>query len=104
MYFFRLLKKSVVAKDLHLTDHATLFLAATFAKSKHRQETISYIFTIFEQNVFSDYDSDFRKEEYDEMCESLDITGKNTKAQSPFSNGLCDNHNIVLDDAIQGIP
>ena len=34
------------------------------------------------------------------MCESLNITVKTRSAESPFSNGLCECHNHVLEDML----
>ena len=42
----------------------------------------------------------FNNDDFNDMCESLNIIVKKTAAESPFSNGLCERHNAVLEDML----
>ena len=89
---------------LHLVDHVTRFSAAAVLKSKDRNETIKHLFrtwiNIFgaPSKFFSDNGGEFSNEDYNEMCDSYNITIKKTVAESPFSNGLMERHNAILEE------
>ena len=91
---------------LHLIDHATRLSAAIFVPSKHKEKIISAIFKIWisvfgpPSKYFSDNGGEFSNDDFNEMCESLNIVVKKTAAESPFSNGLCERHNAVLEDML----
>ena len=117
MWFPCLLQKNceVVAMDLkifgssiilHLVDHVTRFSAAAVVKSKDRNEIIKHLFrtwiSIFgaPPKFFSDNGGEFSNEDYNEMCDSYSITIKKTTAESPFSNGLMERHNDILEEML----
>ena len=91
---------------LHLIDHATRLSAAIFVPSKHKEKIISAIFKIWisvfgpPSKYFSDNGGEFSNDDFNEMCESLNIVVKKTAAESPLSNGLCERHNAVLEDML----
>ena len=79
---------------LHLVDHVTRFSAAAVVKSKDRNEIIKHLFhtwiSIFGAlpKLFSDNGGEFSNEDYNEICDSYNITIKKTAAESLFYNGL----------------
>ena len=91
---------------LHLVDHVTRFSAAAVLKSKDRNETIKHLLrtwiNIFgaPSKFFSDNGGEFSNEDYNEMCDSYNITIKKTVAESPFSNGLMERHNAILKEML----
>ena len=75
-------------------------------KSKYRNEIIKHLFrtwiSIFgaPSKFFSDNGGEFSNEDYNEMCDSYSITIKKTTAESPFSNGLMERHNDILEEML----
>ena len=91
---------------LHLVDHVTRFSAAAVVKSKDRNEIIKHLFrswiSIFgaPSKFFSDNGGEFSNEDYNDMCDSYNITIKKTAAESPFSNGLMERHSAILEEML----
>lgn len=91
---------------LHETDHTTWFSAANFVASEHREQNISALLkiwiSVFEppSKFFSDNDGESSKNDFNEMCDLLNIIVEKTAAESPFLNELCERHNAVLQDMI----
>ena len=48
----------------------------------------------------SDNGGEFSNENFTEMCEAFNITIKKTAAEAPFSNGLVERHNAVLEEML----
>ena len=77
-----------------MVDHVTRFSAAAVVKSKDRNEIIKHLFhtwiSIFGAlpKLFSDNGREFSNEDYNEICDSYNITIKKTAAESLFYNGL----------------
>ena len=75
-------------------------------KSKDRNEIIKHLFCtwviIFRalSKFFSDNGREFSHKDYNEMCDSYNITIKKTAAESPFSNGLMGRHNAILEEML----
>ena len=91
---------------LHLVDHVTRFSAAAVVKSKDRNEIIKHLFRTWicifgvPPKRFSDNSREFSNEDYNEMCDSYNITIKKTAAELPFSNGLMERYNAILDELL----
>ena len=89
-----------------MVDHVTRFSAAAVVKSKDRNEIIKHLFrtwiSIFSapSKFFNDNGGEFSNEEYNEMCDSYNITIKKTAAESPFSNDLMERHNAMLEEML----
>ena len=91
---------------LHETDHTTWFSAANFVASEHREQNISVLLkiwiSVFEppSKFFSDNDGESSNNDFNDMCDLLNIIVEKTAAESPFLNELCERHNAVLQDMI----
>ena len=91
---------------LHLIDHLTRFSAAAVVNSKRAEDIISKIFQIWISvfgpplKFFSDNGGEFNNEQFRSMCEAYNITIKTTAAESPWSNGMCERHNAVLEEML----
>ena len=91
---------------MHVIDHATRFSAATVIKSKKTQVIIDDFFkhwvAIFgaPKKVLSDNGGEFASEEFVDMCQNLNINFITTAAEAPWSNGLVENHNGVIGEAV----
>ena len=51
----------------------------------------------------TDNGGEFANDEFQDMCENLNIVIMRTAAESPFSNGLCENNHTVIDDMLHKI-
>ena len=91
---------------MHLIDHVTRFSATAIVKSKEREEIIKHLFrswiSIFgaPSKFFSDNGGEFSNDNYNAMGEAYNITIKKTAAESPFSNGIVERHNAVLEEKL----
>ena len=89
---------------LHLIDHVSRFSAAGFVASKRPEDIIKVICRIWIQvfgppkSFLSDNGGEFNNDNFRSMCERFNIFVKTTAAESPWSNGLCERHNAVLND------
>ena len=52
------------------------------------------------QKNLSDNGGEFANKKFLEMCESMNIRFMLTAAESPFSNGLVERHNLILSEII----
>lgn len=92
---------------LHLIDAATRYSAATLIKTKKKEEIIKNIFmmwiTYFGSPVrfLSDNGGEFNNEHYRQMNEKLNIETCTTAAESPFSNGTVERHNLIVAEAMK---
>ena len=99
----KIFKSSII---LHLVDHVRRFSAAAVVKLKDRNEIIKHLFrtwiSIFgaPSKLFSDNGEEFCNEDYNEMCDFYNITIKKIDAESPFSSGLVERHNAILDEIL----
>ena len=91
---------------MQLVDHVTRFSAVAVVKSKDSNEIIKHLFrtwiSIFgaPSKFFSDNGGECSNEDYNEMCNSYNITIKKTAAESSFSNGLMERHNAILEEML----
>ena len=89
---------------LHLIDHVSRFSAASFIPSKNPEQIIKVICRIWISvfgppgNFLCDNGGEFNNEGFRNMCEKFNISLKTTAAESPWSNGLCERHNAVLNE------
>ena len=91
---------------LHMIDHATRFSAATVMKSKKKEEItegfIKHWISIFgaPDTILSDNGGEFNNETLQDLGEQFNIVIKATPAESPWSNGIVERHNAVLEKMI----
>ena len=48
----------------------------------------------FPEKFLSDNGGEFANHKFRELCEAANIVAKTTAAESPWSNGLCERHNL----------
>ena len=100
------LKEIKGIKILHLVDNFTRFSVASKVNSKESLEIISVIFKIWiayfgpPLNFLTDNGGEFNNESFREMAQNLKVIVRTTAAQSPWSNGLCERHNSILNDMV----
>ena len=94
---------------LHLIDHATRLSSSIVVASKEPKKIIDAIFKCWirvygtPDKFLSDNGGEFANSEFLDMCESLNIIVKSTAAESPFSNGLVERHNLIIADMLDKI-
>ena len=91
---------------LHLIDAFTRFSAASIVSSKHKEVIVA---TIMKQwvatfgkpkSLFSDNGDEFNNEFFRDIAELLDCKVITTAAFSPWSNGIVERHNAVIESMI----
>ena len=91
---------------LYLIDHATCLSASVVIPSKKPETVIKKIFQIWisiyglPEKFLSDNRGEFANQEFVNICEATNINFKLTSAESPWSNGLVERHNLVLADML----
>ena len=91
---------------LHLIDSATKYSAACLVPSKQKDVIVGSIHKIwfsyfgFPGKFLSDNGGEFSNDSFREMCEKLNIESTTTAAESPFSNGIVERHNLILAEAM----
>ena len=94
---------------LHLIDHATRLSASAIIPSKKPEIIIKTIFKIWisifgsPEKFLSDNGGEFANEKFVNMCESLNINFKLTGAESPWSNGLVERHNLIISEMMDKV-
>ena len=94
---------------LHLIDHATRFSSAGVIPSKNRDVIISKIFQIWisifgpPKQILSDNEGEFANEDFRIMAEKLNTTVRTTAAESPWSNGINERHNAILENMVSKV-
>ena len=94
---------------LHLVNHATRLSSSKIIKSKEPKEITDKIFKIWIQiygapeKCLTDNRGEFANSQFLEMCEAMNITVKVTAAESPFSNGLVERHNMIIANMLDQI-
>ena len=89
-----------------MIDSATRYSAAALITTKHQDEMIRNICLIwigyfgYPQKFMSDNGGEFSNEKFCEMSEKLNIETITTAAESPFSNGIVERHNLMLAEAM----
>ena len=94
---------------LVLVDLATRYCAASLLGNKLPMTVIRAIFvrwiSIFgpPKKFFSDNGGEFNNDEFKDMGEKFNIRVMGTSAESPFSNGVCERLNAVLENSVRKI-
>lgn len=103
--------KDTVALDLkfyngsiliHMIDHATRLSASSVIPNKKPETIVKHILKNFLQvygqakTFLSDNGGEFINQTFLEMCDIFGIVVKTTAAESPWSNGLIERHNLIL--------
>ena len=91
---------------LHLIDSATRYSVAALITTKHQDEILSNIYLMWisyfghPKKFLSDNGGEFSNERFREMNEKLNIETTTTAAESPFSNGMVERHNLIIAEAM----
>ena len=91
---------------MHVIDHATRLSACAFITNKLRETIIRELFRIwisvygFPEKFLSDNGDEFANHKFRELCEAAISVVKTTAAESPWSNGLCERHNLVISEMV----
>ena len=94
---------------LHMIDHATRLSAASIIPNKNPETVIKHMFKHWisvygsAESFLSDNGGEFVNQQFLELCEQLGINVKTTAAESPWSNGLIERHNLILADMIDKV-
>ena len=94
---------------IHLVDHATRLSQAARIPNKKPSTILKAIFShwigIFGTPVqfLSDNGGEFINNEFVELCESANIVVKTTGAESPWSNGLVERHNLIISEMLDRV-
>ena len=87
---------------LHCIDYLTRFSAAHTVSSRDPDEIMEKFFVIRismfgpPQNILSDNGGEFQGEKWESICETFNIIHRTTAAESPFSNGICERHDLLI--------
>ena len=87
---------------LHMIDHATRLSVASVVPNKKPETIVKHILQHFIQvygkaeSFLSDNGGEFINQTFLELCDTFGIKIKTTAAESPWSNGLVERHNLVL--------
>ncbi|XP_078490921.1 uncharacterized protein LOC144747058 [Ciona intestinalis] len=108
-----------VAMDLHELEHNIWYfhMIDTFTRFSNaiviRSKSASIIVKGFlvnwislfgaPKNVFSDNGREFNNSEFQDMCHNFSITVRTTAAYSPWSNGVCERHNLTLTNMVNKV-
>ena len=93
-------------KVLHMIDNFTRYSAAVVLKSKESSEILKAVFRYWvayfgpPAKILTDNGREFNNELFRDMAANLNITVLSTAAQSPWSNGLNERHNGILNEMV----
>ena len=91
---------------LHIIDSATRYSAACLVGSKKQDVIIGCVYRIWicyfgpPRKILTDNGGEFSNDSFREMNEKLNVETITTAAESPFSNGIVERHNLVLSEAM----
>ena len=91
---------------LHLIDTYSRYSAASLITTKNQNEVLRQIYMIWikyfgtPRKFLSDNGGEFSNDSFREMNEKLSIETCTTAAESPFSNGTVERHNLILYEAM----
>ena len=94
---------------LHCIDYLTRFSAAHTVRSHEPDEVMDKFFMIWismfgpPQKILSDNGGEFQGEKWESICGTFNITHRTTSAESPFSNGVCERHNLLVAEMTEKI-
>jgi transposase InsO family protein len=92
---------------LHLIDIFTRYSVAVARNSKSQNSIVDAIMKAWisyfgkPQKFIADNGGEFNNATYRDMCDLFEIEILKTAAYSPWSNGLCERHNGVLEESIK---
>ena len=110
--------KETVALDLkfyngmiliHMIDHATRLSCSSVIPNKKPETIVKHMLSNFIQvygqaeSFLSDNGGEFINQTFLELCDLFGIRIKTTAAESPWSNGLVERHNLVLAEMLDKI-
>lgn len=93
-------------KLLHIVDMCTRFSQCARVKSKKKEEILEVLFKAWIQvfgppnKILTDNGGEFLNHDFLELCDKLNINMKMTAAESPWSNGIVERHNAVLNNTL----
>ena len=94
---------------LHLVDHVSRLSLGCRLSSKKPEVIIKGIFKSWiqhrgaPQKFLTDNGGEFMNDQFLGMCEKMNITVLTTAAESPWSNGLVERHNAVLEEMLNKV-
>ena len=94
---------------LHLIDHVTRLSTAVHIPSKQPKVIMNAIISNWisvyraAEKFISDNGGEFVNEEFLILCEQFNIIVQTTAADSPWSNGLVERHNLVLSEILDKV-
>ena len=94
---------------LHLIDHCTRLSASCVIPNKKPETIVKHIFKIWisvfgsPEKFLSDNGGEFANQVFINMCEQLGITVKTTAAESPWSNGIVERHNLIISEMLDKV-
>ena len=94
---------------LHLVDHVSRLSLGCRIPSKKPENIIKGIFKSWIQHrgsprkFLTDNGGEFMNNQFLSMCEKMNITVLTTAAESPWSNGLVERHNAVLENMLNKV-
>ena len=94
---------------LHLIDSATRYSTARIVTTKKQEVIIQAIYESWivyfgpPVQFLSDNGGEFSNQGFRDMCEKMNIKTKTTAAESPFSNGMCERHNLVVFETMKKV-
>jgi transposase InsO family protein len=92
---------------LHIIDLFTRYSAACLIKTKRAEEIIKKVCSVWITNFgapamfLTDNGGEFSNESFRELNEKFNVETATTAAESPFSNGTCERHHLILVEAMQ---
>ena len=94
---------------LHMIDHLTRYSSACLIKNKKKETIIQGLLEYwirifgFPKSFLSDNGGEFVNKEMIDLAEKYNIILKTTAAESPWSNGLCERHNGILNNNVNRV-
>ena len=94
---------------LHMIDHVTRLSSACRVSSKNPEVIVKSILknwiAVYGSllKFLSDNGGEFANEQFIDLCEQMNITVKTTGAESPWSNGLVERHNLVISEMLNKV-
>ena len=94
---------------LHCIDYLTRFSAVHTVQSHSPDEVIEKFFMIWismfgpPQKILSDNGGEFQGDAWESICGTFNINHRTTSAESPFSNGICERHNLLVAEMTEKI-
>ena len=94
---------------VHMIDHATRLSSCVRIPSKKPEAVLKVMFSHWisiygsPTKFLSDNGGEFINEDFVALCESLNVSVKTTGAESPWSNGLVERHNLVISEMLDKV-